>query len=82
MVASRAPPTGNWPATQACVLAGIQAGDPLVGRTQASIQSTEPHQPGLKMQILIQQVYVEAESAVLTRSQVMLMLLAHEADFE
>ena len=30
--ASHAPPTGTWPATQACALTGNQTSDPLVHR--------------------------------------------------
>ena len=32
VVASRSPPTGTWPATQACALTGNQTSDPLVCR--------------------------------------------------
>ncbi|KAF6081718.1 hypothetical protein HJG60_008738 [Phyllostomus discolor] len=42
VVASHTPPTGTWPATQACALTG----NPPFG-SQACVQSTAPHQPGL-----------------------------------
>ena len=37
------PLLGTWPATQACALTGNRTGDP----SEAGIQTTEPHQPGL-----------------------------------
>ena len=37
------PTLGTWPTTQACALTGNWTGGPVVH----SIQSTEPHQPGL-----------------------------------
>ena len=39
------PILGSWPTTQACALTGNQTSD---SGSQASIQSTEPHQPGLR----------------------------------
>ena len=36
VVASHAPPTGTWPATQACALTGNPTGDPLVCRPALS----------------------------------------------
>ena len=42
---SCAPYWGPWPATQACALTGNGTSDPV--GSQASAQSTEPHQPGI-----------------------------------
>ena len=44
------PLLGTWPATQACALTGNWTHDPL--RSIHRAQSTEPHQPGLKDEIL------------------------------
>ena len=45
------PQLGTWPTTQACAPTRNRTSDCLVRRpgSQASAQSTEPHQPGLKI---------------------------------
>ena len=47
------PHQGTWPATQACALTRNRTGDLLVHRL-AGTQSTEPHQPGLMVFLIIQ----------------------------
>ena len=53
LVASRTPPSGDLPATQACALTRNGTGNILVSRL--GVQSTEPHQPGLQFVFLTEE---------------------------